>query len=413
MAEDLTVVWESAAQGAVTVPPLPVQDRDDLLTLRPDEMEQLTQYLCATGRNIGRLPPKPVWWVVTQAPRGALSRLVVRCWIGLCRSWAFEWGWEGRALNALVPPADGGLGPWLGLLQGLPPGVTTGQVLGASLGLPEPRSLLAPPRPVRTVLVTGAARGQGRAHAYYWAERGSHLILVDRARPLATVPYPLASEADLAATADGVRARGGTVEVVTLDARERAHLEQALAASRAAREGIDLVIANAGVFVFGSYRQLSWAQWYDAVSINLMGPWTTLAAARPYLPAGSRAVIIGSTAGLRGIAHLGAYALAKHGAVALALALSQELEAAGIGVAWLSPTGVDTPLLGNQAAYDLFAGGAGGTRQHLLDGLQAQHLLPRALLDPAEVAGATGALVAEVPPLTGVGIAVDLGFVHG
>lgn len=61
----------------------------------------------------------------------------------------------------------------------------------------------------KVALITGAARGQGRAHALALADEGANVIAVDFDGTIATVPYQLADESDLAETVAGVRARGG------------------------------------------------------------------------------------------------------------------------------------------------------------------------------------------------------------
>lgn len=72
----------------------------------------------------------------------------------------------------------------------------------------------------RVPVITGAARGQGRSHAVVLAEQGVDIIAVDRCADIETIPYPLATEADLAETADQVRAVGGRIETVVADVRE-------------------------------------------------------------------------------------------------------------------------------------------------------------------------------------------------
>jgi NAD(P)-dependent dehydrogenase (short-subunit alcohol dehydrogenase family) len=63
--------------------------------------------------------------------------------------------------------------------------------------------------PNRVAVITGAARGQGRSHAVALSSRGVDIMAIDRCADIASIPYPLATEADLAETADLVRDVGG------------------------------------------------------------------------------------------------------------------------------------------------------------------------------------------------------------
>lgn len=60
----------------------------------------------------------------------------------------------------------------------------------------------------KVILITGAARGQGRAHAVYCAREGANVIAIDICEQIATNPYPLANREDLAQTVKEVESRG-------------------------------------------------------------------------------------------------------------------------------------------------------------------------------------------------------------
>src|SRR5947209_18265661 len=72
----------------------------------------------------------------------------------------------------------------------------------------------------RVAFITGAARGQGRAHAVRLAEEGADIIAVDICADLPTVPYPLASLEDLEHTAKLVRDTGARIVTKVADVRD-------------------------------------------------------------------------------------------------------------------------------------------------------------------------------------------------
>ncbi len=81
----------------------------------------------------------------------------------------------------------------------------------------------------KVVLVTGAARGQGRSHAVRLAEEGADVIAFDVCADIGTNEYPLATEADLDETARLVEKAGGRIVAAEVDVRDRAALEVCLA----------------------------------------------------------------------------------------------------------------------------------------------------------------------------------------
>ena len=69
----------------------------------------------------------------------------------------------------------------------------------------------------KVALITGAARGQGRAHALRLAEEGADIIAVDICRQIESNPYPLATPEDLAETTRLVESRGRACVAVQAD----------------------------------------------------------------------------------------------------------------------------------------------------------------------------------------------------
>ncbi len=123
----------------------------------------------------------------------------------------------------------------------------------------------------RVAFITGAARGQGRAHAIKLACAGADIIAVDLCNQIASVPYPLANPDDLAATVKLVEDTGARIVARQADVRERAELKTALAEGIAELGRLDIVIANAGIAPMTDANA-----WQDVLDVNLTGVYNTV-----------------------------------------------------------------------------------------------------------------------------------------
>ncbi|WP_409180743.1 mycofactocin-coupled SDR family oxidoreductase [Amycolatopsis sp. VS8301801F10] len=266
----------------------------------------------------------------------------------------------------------------------------------------------------KVVVVTGAARGQGRSHAVRFAEEGADVIAVDVCAQVATAPYPLAAADDLAQTVKEVRATGRRVVAAEADTRDFPALKAAI--DRGAEElgRLDVVVANAAIVSFGSLLDLPEETWRDVVDINLTGAWHTVKAAVPHLVAGGRGgavVLTSSAAGLRAYPGLGHYVAAKHGLVGLMKTLAIELGPHSIRVNSVHPTQVDTPMLQNDAVYSAFLPGTENPgKNDFAPVSQSMHALPVPWVEAQDVSGAVLYLAsAEARYVTGAALPVDAG----
>jgi SDR family mycofactocin-dependent oxidoreductase len=257
----------------------------------------------------------------------------------------------------------------------------------------------------RVALVTGAARGQGRAHALALAGAGADVVACDLARDAPTVPYGLAAEADLEETARAVRETGRRCVTAVADAASVPDMEAAVAAA-AELGALEVVCANAGVISFGRAWELSEAQWDQVVATNLRGVWATCRAAIPGMierERGGSIVITGSAASLRGYPGIAHYAAAKHGVVGLMRTLAIELAPHRIRANCVLPGGVRTPM------------GLAGPMQGWLAGepdasRALTALLPVDLVEPEDVSAAVAWLASDSARfVTGVVLPVDAG----
>ena len=97
----------------------------------------------------------------------------------------------------------------------------------------------------KVALITGGSRGQGRAHAVTCAREGADVIIVDIADQMDTVPYTMATQADLDETVAQVEAYDRRALALKADVRIQLELDQAVARGIAEFGKIDILIANA------------------------------------------------------------------------------------------------------------------------------------------------------------------------
>jgi SDR family mycofactocin-dependent oxidoreductase len=210
----------------------------------------------------------------------------------------------------------------------------------------------------RVAFITGAARGQGRAHAIRLANDGADIIAVDICRAVSdTVTYPLGSSEELAETVQAVEATGRKVLAREVDIRDLAALQKVVADGVEQFGRLDVVVANAGVLSWGRLFEMSEEQWDTVIDINLNGTWKTIRAAVPAMIEagnGGSIIIVSSSAGLKATPGNGHYSASKHGLVALTNALAIEVGEFGIRVNSIHPYSIETPMVEKKAMMDLF-----------------------------------------------------------
>jgi SDR family mycofactocin-dependent oxidoreductase len=198
----------------------------------------------------------------------------------------------------------------------------------------------------KVAFITGAARGQGRAHAIRLAEEGAEIIAVDICRDYDTVGYPLATEAELAETVKAVEALDRRIVATVADVRDAGALKAAVDDGVAQLGRLDIVGANAGICTIQTWDEVTPQVWQDTLDTNLTGVWNTMVVSVPHLIAagGGSIICTSSTAGIKGLPYLAPYVAAKHGVVGIARTMANELARHSIRVNTVHPTGVDTPM---------------------------------------------------------------------
>jgi SDR family mycofactocin-dependent oxidoreductase len=267
----------------------------------------------------------------------------------------------------------------------------------------------------KVAFITGAARGQGRAHAIRLAGEGADIIATDVAAPIGTVSYPAATPEDLADTVKAVEALGRRVHSYVADVRDYDALSAGLTAGVAALGGLDAVIANAGILnAVAPSWEIDDANWQEMIDINLGGVWhTTKAATRHLIDAGrgGSMVLIASTSGFRGIPNTIHYNAAKHGIVGVARTLANELASHRVRVNTVHPTTVLTEMIDNSSTARVFRPDMENpTLQDSVEALQKVNLWDVPWVEVKDVANAVLFLSCdESRYITGAALPVDLG----
>ncbi len=267
----------------------------------------------------------------------------------------------------------------------------------------------------KVAFVTGAARGQGRSHALRMAQEGADIIAIDIEGQIDTVPYAMATEADMAETVKQIEALDRRIVASKADVRDFDQVKKALDDGVAQLGKLDIVSANAGIFSFGTMEELSEEQFDDMMDVNLKGVWHAAKAAIPHLKAnkGGSMILTSSTAGINAIPNVGHYVAAKHGVVGLMKTLALELGADMIRVNSVHPTSVNTDMIQNAATYALFAPDLPvkeRTAEVLAPRFQTMNVLPIPWVDPVDISNAVLWLASdESRYVTGLELKIDAG----
>ena len=269
---------------------------------------------------------------------------------------------------------------------------------------------MSQPLSERVALITGAARGQGRAHAVRLSAEGADIIALDIAGPLpSSVPYDSPTPDDLAETARLVRANGRRIITAVADIRDLDALQTAVDEAVGELGRLDVVVANAGICSPAAWDQITAESFRDTIDTNVTGTWNTVMASARHIIDGGRGgsiILIGSAAGVKMEPFMVHYVVSKHAVLGMARAFAAELGRHNIRVNSLHPGAVATPMGSGQMREAIRS--AGDTYPYLR-GLN-RPLLPEGSAQPEDIADAVAWLASDQSRfVTGTQISVDMG----
>ena len=261
----------------------------------------------------------------------------------------------------------------------------------------------------KVAFVTGAARGQGRAHALRLAAEGADVLALVLAGPLPGVPYDSATPDDLAETARLVEALDRRVLTHRGDVREFEDMKSFVDAGVAELGRLDVVVANAGICIPATWDETTPAMFRDTMDVNVTGVWNTVMAAAPHMVAGGAGgsiVLISSYAGKKMQPFMIHYTTSKHAVTGMTRAFAAELGTHGIRVNSVHPGAVATPMGSGDMVSAITRTVASNPSLAGMSGV----FLPQNWMEADEIANAVAFLVSdEARFITAEHLSVDAG----
>ncbi|MGH8998799.1 MAG: mycofactocin-coupled SDR family oxidoreductase [Acidimicrobiia bacterium] len=208
----------------------------------------------------------------------------------------------------------------------------------------------------QVALITGGARGQGRAHALALAREGCDIVVCDIAAPIGGIGYPLASRDDLDETVRLVEEQDKRAMGIVADMRDTTAVGDVVGRALETFDRIDILVANHGVVNFATVEDMTDEMWDSVVDTNLTGVFKIMRAVIPTMKAAGygRIIVTASAAARGGFPNLPAYVAAKWGLLGLVKGCALELADTGITVNAICPSAVATDLFFNEPTYRIF-----------------------------------------------------------
>jgi len=267
------------------------------------------------------------------------------------------------------------------------------------------------PHSGKVAIITGGARGIGRAIAIALAQEGANIVICDIADQMSTVPYPMAKPEDLETTKKLIEAKGVKCLSLKADVRNSGDLKDVTDKTIESFGRIDMVIANAGIANMGFVEQMDDAAWEDVIDVNLVGVARTLKATIPHIRKqdNGRIVVIASVSGRGGSPGMSAYNSSKWGVIGLTKSIAGEVGSANITCNAICPTAIATPMIENDFVTKMW-NPKNPTSEGIDEVMKQSHLLPVGKLDPLEIANAAVFLCSDkANSITGIALDVAAG----
>lgn len=266
----------------------------------------------------------------------------------------------------------------------------------------------------KVAVITGAARGLGRASAIEFAKNGADLVLIDIGENIDVVPYSLGSQSQLNYTGELCRELGATVLTCLADIRKTNQIEKVVEQAIARFGKIDILLNNAGIAAPSGkiVHEVTEEQWLTMIDIDLNGAWRMIKAVGKHMveQRSGNIINIASTAGIVGYRHFSGYVAAKHGIIGLTKAVALDYAPLKIRVNAICPGSVrDSQAVEGMMLSEIARAIEVPVSEHEETFVQAQPM--NELIEPQDIADAAVWLASDAcKRMTGSVVTVDGGF---
>mgnify|MGYP000414240037 CR=1 FL=1 len=184
----------------------------------------------------------------------------------------------------------------------------------------------------KTAIITGGAKGLGKAIAIALSEKGAHIVIAD------------VDDVTGNKVIDEIKAKGGNGLCIKCDLRNENDIEETVKKVVATFSKVDILVNNAGVGRVATLWETPTEVWDYIMSVNLRGSYLCIKYVVPYMiqQKWGRIINISSAVGRQAQPWMGAYAISKAGQIAMTVALAKEVAPFGITVNAVCPGPVET-----------------------------------------------------------------------
>ena len=251
----------------------------------------------------------------------------------------------------------------------------------------------------KVAYVTGAASGIGAACALTFGREGAKVVVTDL------------DDAGGNKVVSQIEAAGGQAMFLHQDVTDEAGWIEAMAAVKARFGRLDIIVANAGIAIFGSALTMSLAEFRRQNAVNIEGVFLSVKHAAPLMrqSGGGSMILMSSVAGLRGSANLAGYSASKGAVRLFAKSMALECAADKIRVNSVHPGIIRTPIWGKAATP-----GGGGLNAPLDPEVLGAGVPIGVASDPQEIANGVLFLASDASHhMTGAELVIDGGITAG